>query len=33
MQKSGDMILKRVNWVPNDKIGSNGLERSHLGTQ
>ena len=27
------MVLKGVNWVQNDKIGPNGLERSHLGTQ
>ena len=29
------MVLKGVNWVHNDKIGSNGLERSqlHNGTQ
>ena len=26
------MVLKGVNWVHNDKIGSNGLERSQLGT-
>ena len=32
MQKSGDMVLKGVNWVHNDKISSNGLERSQLGT-
>ena len=31
MQKSGHMVLKGVNWVHNDKIGSNGLERSHIG--
>ena len=29
----GEMVLKGMNWVHNDKIGSNGLERSHLGTQ
>ena len=33
MQKSGHMVLKGVNRVHNDKIGSNGLERSQLGTQ
>ena len=33
MPKSGHMVLKGVNWVPNDKIWSNGLERSQLGTQ
>ena len=27
------MVLKGVNWVHNDKIGANGLERSQLGTQ
>ena len=27
------MVLKGVNWVHNDKISSNGLERSNLGTQ
>ena len=27
------MVLKGVNWVHNDKIRSNDLERSHLGTQ
>ena len=26
MQKSSQMVLKGVNWVHNDKIGSNGLE-------
>ena len=34
MQKSGHMVLKGVNWVNwvhNDKIRSNGLERSQLG--
>ena len=29
----GQMVLKRVNRIHNDKIGSNGLERSQLGTQ
>ena len=33
MQKSSDMVLKGVNLVHNDKIWSNGLERSQLGTQ
>ena len=33
MIKSGQMVLKGVNWVHNDKIGSNGLERSQLGTK
>ena len=27
------MVLKGVKWVHNDKIKSNGLERSQLGTQ
>ena len=27
MQKSGNMVLKGVNRVHNDKIRSNGLER------
>ena len=27
------MVLKGVNWVHNDKIRSNGLGRSQLGTQ
>ena len=29
----GQMVLKGVNWVDNNKIRSNGLERSQLGTQ
>ena len=33
MQKSGQMVLKGVNWVHIDKIRSNGLERSQLGTE
>ena len=33
MIKLGQMVLKGVNRVHNDKIGSNGLERSQLGTQ
>ena len=33
MIKLGQMILKGVNKVHNDKITSNGLERSQLGTQ
>ena len=32
MQKSGHMVLKGVNWVHNDKIRSNGLEMSQMGT-
>ena len=31
MEKSGDMVLRGVIWVHNNKIGSNGLERSQLG--
>ena len=27
------MVLKGVNWVHIDKIGSNGLKMSQLGTQ
>ena len=36
MQRSGQMVLKGINWVHNDKIKlnglirSNGLERSQL---
>ena len=33
MQKSGHMILKGGNRVHSDKIQSNGLERTNLGTQ
>ena len=33
MIKSGQMVLKGVNWVHNGKIKSNGLEMSHFGTQ
>ena len=29
MIKLGDMVLNGVNRVHNDKIGLNGLERSH----
>ena len=28
MIKLGQMDLKRVNWIHNDKIGSDDLERS-----
>ena len=28
-----EMVLKGVDWVHNDKIRLNGLERSQLGTQ
>ena len=33
MTKSGQIVLKGVNWIHNDKTRSNGLERSQLGTQ
>ena len=33
MIKLGQMVLKGVNRLQNDKIGSNSLERSHLHTQ
>ena len=33
MKKLGKIVLKGVNWVYNDKIRSNGLERSQLDTQ
>ena len=33
MVKLGQMVLKGVNWVQNDKMRSYGLERSQLGTQ
>ena len=33
MIKWGYMVLKGVRWVHNDKIRSNGLERSQLDTQ
>ena len=33
MIKLGDVALKGVNWVHNDKIGSYGIERSQLDTQ
>ena len=33
MIKLGHMVLKRDNWVCNDKIRSSGLERSEVGTQ
>ena len=33
MIKLGDMVLKGVNWIHSDKIESNGLESSQLGTQ
>ena len=31
IHKTGQMVLKGVNWVHNDKTGSNGLERSQYG--
>ena len=31
--KLDQMVLKGVNWINNDIIGSNGLEMSQLGTQ
>ena len=31
MIKSSQMVLKGVNFVHNDKMMSNGLERSQLG--
>ena len=31
--KLGQMVLKGVNWVDNNKIRSTGVERSKLGTQ
>ena len=30
MEQSGQMVLKGINWVHNNKIRSNGLERSQL---
>ena len=33
MTKLGQMVLKEANWAHNDKIRSNGLERSQLSTQ
>ena len=33
MIQLGQIVLKGVNCVHNDKISSNGLERSQLGTQ
>ena len=31
-KKSGQIVLKGVNWVHNDKTWLNGLESNHLGT-
>ena len=33
MIELGEMVFKGVNLVHNDNMGSNGLERSQLGTQ
>ena len=33
MIQLGQMIFKGVNWVHNDKMRSNDLEMSQLGTQ
>ena len=33
MIKVGQMVLKGVKWVHNDKFRSDGLERSQLGIQ
>ena len=33
MIKLGQMVLKGIDWVQNDKFGSNVLESSQLGTQ
>ena len=33
MIKLGEIVLKGVIWVHNDKISSNGLERSKFGRQ
>ena len=33
MIKLGQMVLKGVNWVHNDKVRSNYLERRQLGTE
>ena len=33
MIKLDQMVLKGINWVHNDKIRSNGPERSQLGAQ
>ena len=30
MEQPGQMVLKGINWVHNNKIRSNGLERSQL---
>ena len=33
MIKIGQMVLRGVIWVHNDKIRLNGLEKSQLGTE
>ena len=33
MIKLGQMVLKWVNWVHNDEIGSNGLKKGQLDTK
>ena len=33
MLKSGHMFLKGVNWVHNNEMRSNALERSQFGTK
>ena len=33
MIKLGHMVLKGINWIHNDKIGSYGNERCQLGIQ
>ena len=33
MQKTGYMVLKGVNRIHNGQTGSNGLERSQMGTE
>ena len=33
MIKLGQMVLKAVNWVQSNKMRSNGLKNTQLGTQ
>ena len=33
IQRSGQIVLKGINWVHYDKLRSNGVEKSKLGTQ
>ena len=33
MIKLGQIVLKGVNWVHNDRISLNGIDRSQLGIQ